>query len=119
MEAWRDALTIQPQFIRDHETQAAVVNDRIVGFYALDGHDKRLELAHLWVLPEMMGRGIGRALFAHAAARAKELGYREMEIESDPNAEGFYLRLGARRAGTNSKMLEGGQRDLPVLIFEL
>jgi hypothetical protein len=41
-----------------------------------------------------MGHGIGRSLFMHPVERAKSLGFQELEIESDPNAEGFYLRMG-------------------------
>ena len=42
-----------------------------------------------------------------------------MTIESDPNAEGFYLKMGATRAGENVYELEGKERALPVMIVEL
>ena len=64
---------------------------------------ERMDLLHLWVLPEAMGRGVGRSLFRHALERARILGFRELEIESDPNAEGFYRRIGAHRVGTSSR----------------
>jgi GNAT superfamily N-acetyltransferase len=70
-------------------------------------------------LPAAMGRGVGRALFLHAASRAKELGYRELRMESDPNAEAFYRPMGAERIGTNRQMLEGQPRELPVLACRL
>jgi hypothetical protein len=47
------------------------------------------------------------------------LGFRELEIESDPNAEGFYQRMGARRAGTSIHEGQQGRRELPILIYEL
>ena len=62
---------------------------------------ERMDLLHLWVLPEAMRRGVGRSLFSHALERARNLGFRELEIESDPNAEGFYQRMGAQRVGTS------------------
>jgi len=52
-------------------------------------------------------------------ARARNLGFRELEIESDPNAEGFYQRMGAQRVGTSIKDVAGHKRELPVLIYEL
>jgi GNAT superfamily N-acetyltransferase len=64
-----------------------------------------------------MGRGIGRSLFIHALGRAKELGFRELEIESDPNAEGFYLRLGARRVSTLVRVVAGQSREVPLLVY--
>src|SRR5258708_2775424 len=99
IENWRDALTITPEFIASHEAYLARIEDRAVGFYAFvapEGND-RVALQHLWVSPEMMGQGIGRSLFRHAVERAGELGFQKLEIESDPNAEGFYLRMGAKR----------------------
>ena len=99
MESWRDLLTVTPEFIAGHETFAAVIHGQVVGFYALGQRDGKLDLLHLWVLPDWMGRGVGRSLFNHALERTRELGFRQLEIESDPNAEGFYRRLGARRVG--------------------
>ncbi len=87
-----------------------------VGFYALVGGG--LELEHLWVLPAWIGTGLGRTLFEHAMRRAAELGASLVRIESDPNAEGFYRRMGARRVGENVYELEGRERVLPVMVVE-
>ncbi len=119
MESWRDVLTVAPEFIVGHETFLAIVDGQTVGFYALGQKDGALDLLHLWVLPNWMGQGVGRALFGHAIERAKTLGFRQLEIESDPNAESFYLHLGARRVGVNIRTFEQQQRELPVLIYEL
>ena len=119
MESWRDALTILPEFIVGHETYAAILDGCTAGFYALAHKDDRLDLLHLWVLPDAMGRGVGRSLFLHCLERARALGCRELKIESDPNAEGFYQHMGAQRVGVNVKELDGQCRELPVLIFEI
>ena len=119
LEIWRDTLTVRPEFVVANETCVAVADGRIVGFYALCCEGERARLEHLWVLPDAMNQGVGRALFTHALERGKALGYRAMEIESDPNAEGFYQRLGARRIGMRIAELEGQRRELPVLVCEL
>lgn len=119
MERWRDLLTIQPEFLASHETYAAVVDGRTVGFYALKPKDEKLDLVHLWVLPAAMGQGVGRALFIHALDRARALGFKSLEIESDPNAEGFYKRMGARRIDVGIKEMDGQPRELPLLIHRL
>src|SRR6266496_4943605 len=90
IESWRDALTVQPDFMATHETYSAVVENRTVGFYVLGCTGDRLNLQHLWVLPDAMGQGVGRSLFAHALDRARVLGFGTLEIESDPNAASFY-----------------------------
>jgi len=58
-------------------------------------------------------------LFAHAVAQARKLGQRTLKIEADPNAEGFYTRMGARRVGEAVTEIEGQRRELPLLICEL
>ena len=118
IESWREDLTINAEFLRDHETYVAMVDNHLAGFYAFEHTRGKLELSQMWVLPEAMGHGVGRALFRHAVKRARALGFHALEIESDPNAEGFYLRLGARRVGSNFREVEKVRRELPVLIYD-
>jgi ribosomal protein S18 acetylase RimI-like enzyme len=119
IERWRESLTITPEFIRQSEVYAALVEGEPVGFYALSGEGREIVLEHLWVLPEHMGRGIGRALFYHAASRADSSGAETLSIESDPNAEGFYRRMGARRVGEIVYELDGRGRVLPLLVADV
>jgi GNAT superfamily N-acetyltransferase len=119
IQSWSDVLTIEREFISSHETYAAVVDGQIVGFYALGRKGDRLDLVHMWVLPSTMRRGVGQSLFHHALGRTKALGFHQLEIEADPNAEQFYQRMGAHRIGTNIREVEQQRRELPVLIFEI
>ena len=119
MQTWREALTITLDMVQTHEMHLAEVKEGTVGFYALAWKEARVELAHLWVLPDAMGKGVGRALFNHATDRARESGYGEIEIESDPNAEGFYLRMGAMRVGINVQHVNGQRRDLSRLNYKI
>ena len=52
-------------------------------------------LEDLWIDPDWIAKGIGAALFRHTAAHAQELGARRLEWEAEPNAIGFYERMGA------------------------
>jgi len=117
IESSSDLLTVTPEFIVTNETHVVVVEGRPVGFYALGPRNDRLDLLHMWVLRDAMGRGVGRSLFLHALERARALGFRDLEIESDPNAEGFYQRLGARRIGTIIREVEQQRRELPILVY--
>jgi ribosomal protein S18 acetylase RimI-like enzyme len=119
IEHWRESLTITPEFIRHNEVHAAVVEGEPAGFYALVGKGGKIELEHLWVLPEHMGEGVGRALFVHAVGRAAASGADLLSIESDPNAEGFYRRMGARRTGEINYSIAGQRRTLPLLIVDV
>jgi GNAT superfamily N-acetyltransferase len=53
-------------------------------------------LEDLWVRPEAMGRGVGSRLFRRAAEWARELGASRLEWEAEPNALGFYEKMGGR-----------------------
>ena len=119
MERWRGGLVITPDFIRQNEAHLATVEGESAGFYALLGEGPKIDLEHLWVLPERMGLGLGRALFGHAVDRASALGAETLGIEADPNAEGFYLRMGATRVGEIVYELDGGERVLPLLALDL
>ena len=116
---WSEALTITPEFVRDNEVYAAIVGGEPFGFYALAGTGHALELEHLWVSPARIGSGAGRLLFEHAMEAAASRGANSIKIEADPNAEGFYLRMGARRTGENVYQIEGHRRVLPLLKMEL
>ena len=119
MERWREGLTIAPGFVAGNEVYAAVAEEEPAGFYALVWDGSRMVLEHLWVLPERMGTGVGRALFEHALQKAVALGAETLGIEADPNAEGFYRRMGARRVGEISYELDGRKRVLPLLAMNL
>lgn len=120
IELWRDQLTITGAYIERQEVYAAVDDEGVIlGFYALNGSGDKLSLDHLWVQPASFGAGVGRALFHHAAARATELGTKEIEIESDPHAEGFYHKMGAETVGEVTYKLEGQPRCLPLMSYKV
>lgn len=117
--AWRDILTMCPEFLAANVACCAVENDRAIAFYVLTREDDGIHLDHLWINPDAMGRGIGRALFEHAVAQAKVLGSNSIKIEADPNAEAFYRRMGAERVGLNIGEVEGERRELPLMEYRI
>ena len=118
IQSWQEILTVTPKLVAENPTFSATEDDRVIGFYSLTA-EPRPDLTHLWVLPVAMGRGIGRALFEHAVEQARTLGLASFEIEADPNAESFYLHMGAKRIGTNVSEIEGARRELPLLVYQV
>ena len=53
-------------------------------------------LDDLWIEPAWMGKGIGSGLFRHAAEQGRQTGAARMEWEAEPNALGFYEKMGGR-----------------------
>lgn len=118
IEYWKNDLTITPEFIASNEVFAAVVDGVIAGCCALVVSDSLAELEHMWIDPQQMGTGVGRALFEYTTQRAKQLGLTELELSADPNAEGFYERMGARRIGDVQADMDGQPRVLPRMRVE-
>jgi GNAT superfamily N-acetyltransferase len=114
LDASRPDLTVGEELVRSGRVFVAELDDGIAGFASLVGDPPRLELAHLFVEPESIGRGVGRKLFEHVAAEARRRGAIELVVESDPNAEGFYRAMGAERIGTAPSIVNPG-RHLPLL----
>ena len=119
LEEWRPTLTVTGEQIASESVVVARLDAAVVGFYALHVDGARASVEHLWVEPAAMGRGVGRALFAHAAAEAASRGCDVLEIDSDPNAEPFYVAMGAVRTGTVAAPVAGLPRELPRLELRL
>jgi GNAT superfamily N-acetyltransferase len=118
MALWTEALTITPASIAAHEVFVAELHGLTVGFYTLMVARNRWQLDHLYVRPSHMGRGIGRHLFEHATHRLRDLAPdATLFIEADPNAEPFYLRMGAKRIGEIVRGWQRLTRVLPELEF--
>jgi N-acetylglutamate synthase-like GNAT family acetyltransferase len=112
---WEADLTISSDFIRDNHVYVAEDNGEIRGFYALCVAGDKAELEHMWVTPAMIGTGIGKELFLDAMERAAKLNVNAVEISSDPNAAGFYKRMGATQIGEVDAPVDGEPRKLPRL----
>jgi GNAT superfamily N-acetyltransferase len=75
-------------------------------------------LESLFIEPAFIGKGIGAALFRHAAAVARADEAHWLEIHADPFAAGFYDRMGAERTGAVPSGRIAG-RMLPLFRFVL
>ncbi len=116
MREWGDLLRVTPAYIQEHSVYKGLVDGSVVGWYALVGAGELVVLDHLWVQPAHIRQGIGQALFQHALQTAAGLGAKKMEIESDPNARGFYEKMGARVV---RYVQSGIERQLPYLEISL
>src|SRR5829696_4742178 len=115
---WESDLTISSDFIRDNHVYVAEDDGEIRGFYALCVEGNKAELEHMWVTPSCIGSGVGKELFLDAMERAAALNVGAVELTSDPNAAGFYRRMGATQIGETDASLEGQSRTLPRLKIE-
>ena len=85
-----------------------------VAVYCVGGSPPKGELSLLWVRPGMMGLGLGRMLWQDMLTRSAERGFTEISVHADPNAEGFYVRMGAEKIGERESDSIPG-RMLPLM----
>lgn len=95
VEDWA-ATELQAQRLARKEVLVAEVDGRAVGWASLVRHGDVCLLDDLWVDPDRMGAGIGTVLFRAALARARVHGAVRVEWEAEPNALGFYGKVGGR-----------------------
>jgi len=112
---WHDELTISSDFVNTNDVYVLVSEDEVRGFYALVVRKDKAELEHLWVAPKYIGTGVGKELFLHAMQRAGAGNVSELQISSDPNAEGFYQKMGAHRIGEARADMDDKPRTVPRL----
>ena len=117
LEGARGDLSIDENTI--HEARIWVLERAGVrlGFYGLIGAAPSGRLEWMFLEPDAIGRGYGRVMWSRAIEQATALGYSELTIESDRNAEPFYLAMGARRIGATPSPVDGA--PLPLLQLRL
>jgi GNAT superfamily N-acetyltransferase len=117
VEEWGMRGDFEPESLRARELYVAEADGEPVGWGSLIVRGGVGWLEDLWIDPPWIGRGIGRLLFERVADGARALGARRLEWEAEPNARGFYERMGATYV-RDSEVTEWG-RVLDVLGVEL
>jgi GNAT superfamily N-acetyltransferase len=118
IQHWQEDLTISSDFVANNHVYVAERENTLMGFYALIIREGKAQLEHMWVAPEHMGAGVGKELFIHAMQSAAGENVSEVEISSDPHAEGFYQKMGAHRIGETISEVDGQPRTLPRLTVD-
>jgi N-acetylglutamate synthase-like GNAT family acetyltransferase len=103
------------QIIRDH-VYVCENGEDINGFYHFHYSGDASELVWFFVHPSSIGTGIGNILWNHVIKLIRELDIKEFIIKSDPNAESFYIKYGARRIGWKPSSVDA-ELSLPLLEY--
>lgn len=118
MNEFYPSLAVTLDFLEENPTYLIEDEDsnEILGFYSLE---KTAEgewwLFRHWIVPERIGTGVGQILFLHACEVAETVGAEKLHILSDPNAEAFYLHMGAERVGEEFRRFGAVECTMPVL----
>jgi GNAT superfamily N-acetyltransferase len=118
MNSWQQELTVTPKYIGDYDVFKLIEVDKVLGYYAFKRLGKQaLKLDSLFVLPEHIGKGLGKMLLMDFFDRIKSLNVASITLDADPHAESFYHYFGFVTVGKLATTIEG--RYLPVMKKEL
>ena len=118
LAAWQPQLTIEPSYLSEHRVLVAEKTGGLVGMCALEDRGTWWALEHVWVDPISIGQGVGRTLVQQALDLARAVRPGRVVVEADPNAAGFYRRMGASEIGVVPASMPGApDRVLPVFAF--
>jgi GNAT superfamily N-acetyltransferase len=107
---------VTPAYIAENLVFVATSDSgQLLGFYSLIREPPELDM--MFVADSAQRSGTGRALVTHMIEQAQQTGLRTVRVVSHPPAEGFYLRMGARRTGTVAAQPPTTTWDRPELHF--
>jgi GNAT superfamily N-acetyltransferase len=109
MKHVRAQIRVHPDALRCGRVWVAVdADDKPLGVVEVDPiDDSAADITLLFIAPENLRRGIGRALYEKAVDLARQLGVRQLLIDSDPQAAAFYATMGATRIGAEPTGYQG------------
>ena len=116
LDLWRKDLFITKESIAEQTVRTIWMKSKRVGFFAIKQETENL-LNDLWLLPYVIGKGIGHLAFEEIKKECTVLGIKEIYIISNPSAEGFYLHQGAKKIGEVESIPQG--RMLPKLVYQI
>lgn len=114
IEKWRPELTITAAYIDKNEVYKLIIDDQLIAYYAYFGLDKgKVKLDNMFITPEFIGMGYGKLLMMDVMNKVKRSGFTGIIIDADPNAKGFYEKMGFLEVGKIESSISN--RFLPVM----
>jgi GNAT superfamily N-acetyltransferase len=118
MDIWKNELTITPTYINQNLVFVAEADTMLVGYFSIVEIQedfwagkvlvkKGFWLEHIFIKPEFIGKKIGAELIAFLKELCKKNKIERLFIFSDPNAKGFYDKVGAKYIEESPSSIEG------------
>lgn len=125
---WESELTITAAYIDHNDVWVYETTHGILAYYSLVVLEKEITvggiviggghwLEHMFTLPSHIGFGVGTELFAHLCRNCSRIKVEELNILADPNARGFYEKMGCRYVKEFPSTITG--RTTPYLVLSL
>lgn len=115
---WNTNLTVSQDYIKENNTFKLIKDKTIIGYYSyIIKEEKIVKLDNLFVLPEYIGKGFGKYLMDDFLNRMRKEEIEKVTLESEPNAEKFYLKIGFKKIGAFETLIKN--RFMPIMEMNL
>ena len=119
MDAFMEKFALSEKYLQNNIVYVMSQSTNNIGFFSFVFHeDHSLELDHFFVSPDYIGRGFGRKMWNACCDVAQELDVEEFILWADPEAEGFYSKMGCTKIGVKESPLMPN-RYPPIMCFKL
>jgi GNAT superfamily N-acetyltransferase len=122
-EIWKNELTISEEYIQSNMVYLIEFEGVTAGFYSLAVNpadqffgevfvEQGWWLDHMFIIPQFQKLGIGSLFMKHLTSFCSEKRITLLRIFVDPNAAGFYEKMGAKKIRSSKSSIPG--REIPV-----
>ena len=127
-EIWETELTITEDYLKNNVVKIILENDIIKGFYSIcynedEKHvgetfiEKGYWLDFMFLDEKFIGNGLGKIMFNDSINEIKNNGGTNFYIFSDPNAQGFYKKMGCKFIRESKSSIKN--RTIPIYKYEI
>lgn len=118
IKLWQEQLTVTEEFLQKAVGVVAHLDKKMIGFWVRECKQSTdVTDGFLFIAPEHIGSGCGRLMYDALKKEMYKKGIHSFVVEADPNAAGFYLKMGGKQIGQKESELIPG-RFLPLIQFE-
>ncbi len=113
LDTFQSPAAIREQIGKGYEYYRVCEGAACAGYFALVPHpqDGRMMLSKIYILAELQGRGLGRAVLAFAERRCAETGHHTLWLtvnKRNTRSIGFYARMGFEQESAVVSDIGGG-----------
>ncbi len=100
MKKFMESFCVRADYIHQQNTFIFSLGLEDVGWYSFSQNSEhQLELDNFFLHPDYIGKGIGKTMWNDCVSTAKSYNAPFFVVWSDPNAEGFYFKMGCIKIG--------------------
>lgn len=118
IEDWSPFLTVTEEYIETNSVFNLMLDNQIIGYYSFfHESENSIKLDNLFVLPDFIGKGFGKLLMNDFLVRLQDLSVQKVVLNSEPNAESFYIKFGFVKIGQIETSIK--DRYLPIMELKI